>query len=362
MLAVMMELHLCECHSTVIIEGLIHVGNNLFTNGTNFVFRIAKQIISLRFIGEQIICYIYKYKSGEHNSKAFDSYIENEIGSTNNKSPNIIMCMPNDMQFKCCQLLLEHPENVTYTIYINSLPELTTDEHNCVLVSCYLTCVCIEDKDKLFIFMKNTYFEEFYQLYCDSYYMSRSLSVVQKYDAIHAVHKGDTWTGLLHICDGIFLFKESLVCRVVNCLIKATPQAFEAFLYSNECKDTTLKRFRAGMFFKQGKKSHNAQIYDICNLNISIKHNCSKYQSIATPIHTSKYFVSNYSVSLHIEKQPLFKISDVSQKTPSLKFICYENTHWILYRISNGVQSVLKEHKRDTLTNIYKAMNLIKNK
>lgn len=362
MLVVMMGSHLCECHSSVIIEGLVHVGNNLFTNGTDFVFRISKHIVSLQFIGEQIICSIYTYKNGEHNSEAFDSYIENEMRSTNNKSPNINMCMSHDMQFKCCQLLLEHPENVTYTIHINSLPELTTDEHNCVLTSCYLTCVYIENKDKLLSFMKNTYFEDFYKLYCNSYYMSRSLSVVKKYETIHAIHKGDTWINMIHVGNGLFLYKESVVCRVGNCLIKATPQIFEAILYSNECKDTTLKRFCAGMFFTQGKKLHTAQIYDICNLNINIKHNCFKYQSISTPIRMSGPHLSNYSVSLHIEKQPVFKIPDVSQKTHSLKFNCYENTHWILYRISNDVQSVLKEHKRHALTNIYKAMNLIKNK
>lgn len=343
------------CHGSVTIEDLIHIGKGIFTNGVYFVFRIAKHIISLRFINDGLDCSIYTFEHGIHTSDSFSQQTDYDTGGLNADFPNIFISLPHDMLFVCSQLHAQKPQ-FTYTLHIHSLPQLITCEQNCALSSSHLTSVHIESREDLMSFMENICFDEFYTRYTDAETMSRHLNMVKENHSLHALNKGEFWSNMIHIGDGLFLYKGGVVCRIGKCIIRAN-DTFEAFLFSNESKVTTLRRFYNGLFFIESPK----HIYDMCNLNISLEHSCSKYKCIATPIYTGCTNPFNYYVSLHIDNNPVFKVVDSSRKKhPKKKTFC-DDKIWTMYRIPNDdVLSVLKKHKKQLLESIYNSLILIK--
>lgn len=357
-----------ECslsHNSVRIENLIHIGNNIYTDGLVYIFRVLDYIICITYKSASLdICYVYKYTSAND-----PDYINHERGYMRS-SLIMNLTFPRNFTFSCVDLLMEKSNSPSYTLYINSLPRLLNGTHNCTLLSHRLESFELESREKLINLMENTpSFQFFYKQFLTVENMSKQVMFdttltnfqnyppysVQLSSPIVTLVDNELWENLVHIGNGIYCsLTKGIVCKVGISLINITYNkstktfSFTATLHSNKSADLTFKTFLNGIYFSADLSSH---IHQPADLDLKIIHRCRNFNMSAVSIETGKF----NSVTIH--HHLIF-----NQCTPSIhsSSFCDRDIHWNLYRINSNVEETLKKYQNYFLSNIYKALEIVK--
>ena len=355
-----------ECnlaHSDVRIENLIHIGNNIYTDGSVYIFRVIDYIICLIYnSASSDICHIYKYTSANDN----DDCIIHERGYMRS-SPIMNITFPDKFTFSCVDLLIQNPRKPTYTIYINSLPRLINGTHNCTLLSHRLELLQAKSRQDLLQLMESTSsFQFFYKQFSIVESISKQilsdtpLNNFQGYSLqltppIVTLFDNEQWRNLVHIGSGIYCsLTKGIVCKIgvslINIIYNKSSKmfSFTATLHSNKGTNLTYENFLSGIYFSS---DINLRIQQSSDLNLKIIHKCSNCNMYAVAIEMGKL----NSITIH--RHLVF-----NQCTPSIHSsnVCDRDIHWNLYKIDSGVEEALKKYKNYFLSNIYKALEIVK--